>query len=132
MASRDSGVHLEGFREFRRDLRKLEPEVDKQLRADVKDIAARIAAEARGAAVRRTGKYAASIRPYVTAKGASVGSRLPQAGVLHYGGTIQPRGVPITFPARPVISDTLDRQTERIIDEFGDAVETAAKRAGWH
>lgn len=132
MASRDSGVRLEGFREFRRDLRKLEPEVEKQLRADVKVIAARIALEARGAAVKRTGKYAASIRPYVTAKGASIGSRLPQAGVLHFGGTIRPRGVDITITARPVISTAVDRQTDRIVDEMGDAIERAATRAGWH
>jgi phage gpG-like protein len=95
-------------------------------------IAGRIAIEARVAAVKRTGRYAASIRPYVTARGASVGSRLPQAGVVHFGGTIRPRGVPITFPARPVISELVDRNTDRIVNELGDAVETAARRTGWH
>jgi hypothetical protein len=132
MASRDSGVHLEGFREFRRDLRKLEPEVDKRFRADLKGIGARIAAEARSAAPTRTGAYARSIRPYVTAKGITVGSRLPQAGVLHWGGTIRPRGVDITIRARPVISEAVDRNTDRIVDSMGDAVEDAARNAGWH
>jgi phage gpG-like protein len=133
MAGRDdSGVRTEGFRELSRDLRKLEPAVDKKLRGDVKEIAGRVAAEARAAAVKRTGKYAASIRPYVTARGASIGSRLPQAGVLHYGGTIRPRGVDITIPARPVVSVALDRNTDRIVDQMGDAVEEAARAAGWH
>jgi phage gpG-like protein len=67
----------------------------------------------------------------VTARGASVGSRLPQAGVLHFGGTIRPRGVPIAFPARPVISEAVDRNTDRIVNELGDAVEQAARRTGW-
>jgi hypothetical protein len=34
--------------------------------------------------------------------------------------------VPITFPARPVISEALDRNTDRIVEELGDAVDTAA------
>ena len=125
-------VRVEGLREFRRDLKKLEPEVAKELRKDIKAAAGKVAAVASAAAPRRTGAYARSIKPYVTARGASVGSRLPQAGVLHWGGTIRPRGVDITFPARPVVSEALDRQTDRIVDELGDAVEAAAKKAGWH
>jgi phage gpG-like protein len=125
-------VHVEGFREFQRDLKRLEPETAKLFRADIRAAAGRVAGEARANAVHRTGRYAASLRPYVTAKGASVGSRLPQAGVLHFGGTIRPRGVPITFPARPVISEAVDRNTDRIVNELGDAVEQAARRTGWH
>jgi phage gpG-like protein len=127
-------VRTEGLREFRRDLKKLEPDVAKRLQQDIKQAAGKVAASASSAAqsFAQTGKYARSIKPYVTAKGASVGSRLPQAGVLHYGGTISPRGVPITFPARPVVSTALDQQTDQIIDELGDAVEQAAKHAGWH
>jgi hypothetical protein len=125
-------VHVDGLRELQRDLKRLEPETAKLLRADIKAVVGRVAAEARMAAVQRTGAYAASIRPYVTARGASVGSRLPQAGVLHFGGTIRPRGVPIVFPARPVVSEAVDRNTDRIVDGVGDAVETAALRTGWH
>jgi phage gpG-like protein len=125
-------VYVEGLREFRRDLKRLEPETAKLLRADLKVVGVRIAAEARSQAVQRTGAYARSIRPYVTARGVSVGSRLPQAGVLHFGGTIRPRGVPITFPARPVVSEAVDRNTDRLVNEIGDAVEQAARRTGWH
>lgn len=130
--AQDVAVHIEGAREFRRELRLFRPEVDKQLRADIRVIAAKVAAEAQGRAPRRTGTYARSIRPYVSGLRAQVGSRLPQAGVLHWGGTIRPRGVPIVFPARPVISEAVDRMSDRIVDEFGDAVETAARRVGWH
>jgi phage gpG-like protein len=125
-------VHVEGFREFHRDLKRLEPETAKLFRVDLRGIGVRVAAEARSQAVRQTGRYAGSIRPYVTVRGVSVGSRLPQAGVLHFGGTIRPRGVPILFPARPVISEAVDRNTDRIVNELGDAVELAARRTGWH
>jgi hypothetical protein len=39
--------------------------------------------------------------------------------------------VPIAFPARPVISEAVDRNTDRIVNELGDAVEQAARRTGW-
>jgi hypothetical protein len=119
MPGRDSSVRVEGLREFRRDLKKLEPLVAKELRKDIKAAAEKVAADARADAPRVTGEYARSIKVYVTAKGASVGSRLPQAGVLHWGGTIQPRGVPIHFKARPVVSEALERRTDELIDDLG-------------
>lgn len=124
-------VHVEGLREFRRDLKRLQPEVAKELRKDIKTAAQKVAADAASHAPRRTGAYARSIKPYVTAKGASVGSRLPYAGVVHWGGTIRPRGVPIKFEPHPVISDALDRRTNEIVDDLGDAVDRAARKAGW-
>jgi phage gpG-like protein len=124
-------IKLEGFREFSRDLRKLEPAVAKELRADIKVAAGKVATAAQANAPRLTGAYARSIRPYVTARGASVGSRLPQAGLLHFGGTIRPRGVPITFQARPVVSEALDRQTDQIVEDLGDSIDRAARSVGW-
>lgn len=127
-------IRVEGLKELVRDLRKLAPEVAKELRKEIKVVARKVASEASSSAqsFSRTGAYAASLKPYVTTKGASVGSTLPQAGVVHFGGTIQPRGVPITFPPRPVVSDALDRSTDRIVNELGDAIERAAEHAGWH
>jgi hypothetical protein len=127
----DPAVRVEGLREFRRDLKKLEPAAAKELQVDLRKAAARVAVAAASSAPRASGAYARSIRPYVTARGVSVGSRLPQAGVLHFGWTNRPRGVPITFPARPVISQALDRQTDRLVEDLGDAVDRAARRAGW-
>jgi phage gpG-like protein len=128
----DPIVRVEGLRELNRDLKRLEPETAKLLRTDIRAIAERVAIEARATAPRRTGTYARSIRTYVTQRGANIGSTLPQAGVLHFGGTIRPRGVPIVFPARPVISQAVDRNADRLVDEMGDAVEQAALRVGWH
>jgi hypothetical protein len=132
VASRDNAVRLEGFKEFKRDLKKLQPAVEKEFRKDIATAAKKVAAEAASRAPSVSGTYARSIKPYVTARGVSIGSRLPQAGVLHFGGTIRPRGVPITFKPRPVVSDALDRRTDEIVDALGDAVDTAARKAGWH
>ena len=116
---------------MRRDLRKFEPLVAKELRRDERRIATEVAKEASGRAVRLTGEYAKSFKPSVTNRGAAIVSKLPQAGVVHFGGTIRPRGVPIVFKPRPVVSDVIDEETDQIVDQMGDAVERAARSAGW-
>lgn len=132
MAGRnDSGVRVEGLREFRRDLKRVSPEVNAHLRDEMKRLGETVAAEARSAAVKRTGRYASSIRAYAAGPGVAVGSRLPQANVLHWGGTIRPRGVDITFQQRPVISQAVERHENQIVDRVGDMIERAARRGGW-
>jgi hypothetical protein len=128
---KDFAVKTEGLRQFRRDLKRLEPEVDKQLRKETREIAARVAVEAAATAPRRSGALARSYRPYVTQRGAGVRSRLPYAGVIEYGGTISPRGVPITIKRHAPVTGAIERQTERIVEAIGDAVERAADSAGW-
>ena len=132
MVGRDVTVRVEGVREFRRALKRVSPELDKTLRVEIRGIGASVAAEAQSRAVRQTGTYARSIRVYTSGVKVSVGSRLPQAGVLHWGGTIRPRGVPIVFPRRPVVYEAVERQNDKIVDRVGDAVERAARNAGWN
>ena len=132
MARGDVEVTVRGLKEFRRDLRRLEPEVDKELRKSIKAAAGKVAVEAAALAPRRTGTLARSIRPYVSGARASIGSTLPYAPVVHWGGTIRPRGVPITFAATEFISRAAARHADRLVDEIGDGIEAAADRVGWH
>lgn len=125
-------VSVEGLTQFRRDLKRLDRELDRDLRLEIRKAAATVAAEAAAAAPRQSGALAKSIRPYVAGANVSVGSTLPYAGVVHFGGTIQPRGTPITFKPTEFISHAVDRSTDRLVDEIGDAIETSALRAGWH
>jgi len=129
---RDAGVRFNPpISAFRRDLKKLSPEVNKQLGRELREVGKIVAADARARAPKRSGAYARSIRVYATTKGVSVGSRLPQAGVLHWGGTIRPKGVPIVFKPAPVIVDAANRNMDKIVDRAGEAVEDAARKAGW-
>lgn len=86
---------------------------------------------AQALAPRRTGQLAASIRPFATARGAGVRSRLPYAGLVHYGGTIRPRGVPITFRASLFADRAAEESMDRYVDELGDAVDALAARHGF-
>jgi phage gpG-like protein len=125
-------LKVEGLAAFRRDLRKVDREVDKDLRQDIKDAAGRVLVEARGLAPMRTGALARSLKVSVTAKGASVYSTLPYAPVLHWGGTIAPRGAQIRFPRTEFISGPAERAADRLAEEISESVERAALRAGWH
>jgi hypothetical protein len=127
----DINVKVEGGAQLRRALRRTEPEVDKALAAELRDVADAIRDEAAAGAPRLTGDLAASLRVSVQAKRVSIYSRLPQAGVLHWGGTIEPRGVPITFPRTEFITRVVEVRSARIMEGVGDAFEDAARKAGW-
>lgn len=123
-------LEIKGLREFRRDVRRLDSDADKELRKELKAAGDTVL---RGADVpTRSGALKRSLRISVTAKGVSIYSNLPQAPVLHWGGEISPRGVPIRFPRTEFLSGALDRGADRLVEDISDSVERAAKRTGWH
>lgn len=125
-------VQVNGLREFRRDLRRMRPQVDKELLAAIKAGSEKVAITAGAMAPRRSGALAHSIRAYVSGPVASVGSPLPYAGVVHFGGVIRPRGTPILFRRNEFITQAIRDHADEIVEDIGDAVEDAARRAGWH
>jgi phage gpG-like protein len=127
----DVTVDAKGVREFRRALRKLDRDSDRQLQRDLRQGGRPILEEARARAPRLTGELARSLRLSVTQRGISVFSSLPQAPVIHWGGTIRPRGVAITFPRTEFITRAVEDHADALIDDIGDGIEAAARRAGW-
>lgn len=125
-------VEVNGLAAFRRDVKRLDPAVAKELQGELKDAAGRVLDEARAGAPRRTGALAASLRVSLTTRGASIYSRLPYAPVVHWGGTIRPRGAAITFPRTEFVTRAAHDNAERLLEDVGDAVERAATRTGWH
>jgi hypothetical protein len=130
--AKDFEVHTEGLRDFRRDLKHLDPQLDKELRVELREAVGKVTAQAALLAPRRTGALARSYRPFVMQRSAGVRSRLPYAPVIEYGGTIRPRGVPILIQRSQPVTRAVERQTEQIVSEFADAVDRAARKAGWH
>src|SRR5690242_19296630 len=125
-------VQIKGLREFRRDLKSLDAEVDKELRTELREGAQDVLAEACSVSSRDTGRLAGSLRLSVTARKVSVYSSLPYAGLLHWGGTIRPRGVPIVFPRTEFLRRTAEDHADEIAENVADSVERAARSAGWH
>jgi phage gpG-like protein len=129
----DPDVDIRGLREFRGGLRRLDNEVAKELTRELRQAVGKVAARA-AANVQpysRSGDLARSYRPFVQAKAAGVRSALPYAGVVEYGGEISPRGVPIRFARRLPIGRAAEAEADRLVDEFGRAVDRAADRVGW-
>ena len=127
----DPAIEVKGLREFRRDLKRLDSDVDRSLRGEIKDAAGEVLVDARSMAPIRTGALAKSLKVSVTTRGASIYSGLPYAPVVHWGGRIMPRGVAINFPRTQFISKAAERHADQLATDISDSVERAAKRAGW-
>jgi hypothetical protein len=128
----DARVQIENGAEFQRELRKIDPLFDRELKDSIRKGTGKIAVTAGARAPRDSGELAHSIRPYVSGVRASVGSTLPYAGVHEFGGSIQPRGVPITIKASGFVGRAVDDHAEEIVEDIADGFDRAARRAGWH
>lgn len=125
-------VTVTGLRELRKDLRRLPGQTNKELSGELKRAIGPVLVQARSLAPQRTGRLAGSLKPFVLGTRVGIRSRLPYANVVHWGGTISPRGTPIRFPRTEFITRAVEAQDDRFVDAVGDAVERAAKRLGWH
>lgn len=131
MAGEESAVRIDGLREFRSVLRRTDREALKEVQGVLKDAVGIVATEAAALAPRRTGTLAGSIRPYTSGNKAGVRSRLPYSGVVHWGGTISPRGVPITFKRTEFITRAMDRKSDAVLARLAVGFDGAARRSGW-
>jgi hypothetical protein len=119
---------------FNESLRAIEKDTTKELSKALREEANKVRDKVRTSTARpyRTGKLRRSVKTSVRGKyNASLYSLLPQAGVLHWGGTIRPRGVPITFPKTEFVTAEVlagaDEFEERIADRFDEI----SHRHGW-
>jgi hypothetical protein len=135
----NAGIEVEGLREFLKGLRKVEPELDKTLKAELKDVAQPIAADARSRI--KSKRAAATIRAGADAKGPYIAggkSALPWYGWFDFGSrnprSGQPRRVgPWTssgagpkggrgiYPAIAAHNDDIIKGAERALDNARNA-----------
>jgi hypothetical protein len=113
------------FERLALSLAAIEKETEKELTSKLRDLGNEVRDKVRSSTQPpfRTGKTRHSIRTSVRRKSeVSLYSTLPQAPVWEFGGTIRPKGVPITFPKTSFVSGTVlkygDDFDERIADEF--------------
>lgn len=136
--ARNLGMSAPGLARLRRNFRKLAPEVDKQLRLELRMAAKPIMERGRVTAPRRSGRLGRSLKVSVQARGVAVTSKLPYANVIHWGGSTgighQP-GVPwsgsVFVESSLFLSRALEEQEGEVLDGMGQAVERASLSAGW-
>ncbi len=115
-------------------LRAIQKDIEKELTKELR----RIGNEARDV-VRSsthspylTGKTRKSVKTSVRRKSeVSLYSNLPQAPVWEFGGTIKPRGVPISIPKTNFVRGVVLGLSEDIEDRIADAFDDVAHRHGW-
>jgi phage gpG-like protein len=124
-------LKAEGLQKFSRDLKRLDPAVQKAMASDLRGAGEVVRSEAASIAPRRSGRLAASIKLSVTQAKVSIYSTLPYAPVVHWGGTITPRGSRIVFTRTEFISKPAERHADELAEKIGDSVERAARATGW-
>jgi hypothetical protein len=131
MATQRSAIGIQGLKDVRRTMRATTPMANRVINQELRKAVVPIAAEARVLAPKRSGKMAASTRPYATGSKVGVRSFHPGAGVVHWGGTISPRGFPITFSRTEFITRAVRGREAAIAKDISDSLQAAARRVGW-
>jgi hypothetical protein len=123
-------VRIEGYRELRRELRRLEDAMDVQAaKGDLKQMNLDAARLVRSEALRlvpvQTGLLKSTVREAATQRNARVRAgfqRVPYAGPIHFGWPSRPnpglgwRGGPIR--PQPFLYDALDRRRNEVVDAY--------------
>lgn len=124
-------IRVEGLASLRRSIRAYDRGVLKEVQAVTKHAAMIVAVEARTLAPRQSGALAASIKPGTSGSAGIVRSPLPYASVVHYGGTISPRGTPITFQRSNFVGRALDNKRGEVIADLSRGFNELAVRNGF-
>lgn len=128
MPPRSTPIVVEGLKEARRDLRRVDRALAKELRGALKDAAEVVAAEARRQAPHRTGRLAKSIRAGASGSGAVVragGARVPYANPVHWGW--KRHGI----EANPFIERAADKKADEALERLADNMDALFKRNGF-
>lgn len=128
----DVAVRIEGYSQFRRDLRAIDRDLDKDLRASLKKAVEReVLPAAKALTPVRTGKLRESLKARASGNRVAVDSRLPYANVQHWGGNVG-RGKATHVRGTLFASRAVDARQEKIVDVVGDGIEDLARRHGFH
>jgi hypothetical protein len=123
-------VEIEGLRAFRRDLKRHEPILNRELQLRLRVLAQDLAGDVRS----RVGASSFSYRGYASAglKATirSSGQKPHVAKFLEFG--FHPRGSSTMVPGRNYVGEVLEQQEDRILREIDDSMDDAARKAGWH
>lgn len=113
-------IEVKGLRALSRDLRRIDAELPRRLRAAAKEAADDVAATAKTLVPVRSGALQRSIRPGATQRGANVKAgqvTVPYAGVIHFG------SVRHLIRPQPFLYDALDARRDEVVERFASQVE---------
>jgi hypothetical protein len=132
-AKRSVGIRAHGLRQLNRDLGKISKDFSRGSVNYLRSIGKKVQRTAKAGAMeqRVTGELARSYRVSAGQRGTAITSRLPQAGVLEFGGEISPRGTPFTIEPHQFVVDAIEREAGDIEEQFGDLLDRIARGNGF-
>lgn len=125
-----SGVRVEGLREFRRDLRRMDKALPVALRGELLKIGHKVAERAQSKMPVVTGRARGSVRAGVSGTNAyvAIGKKsVPYAAWLDFGGTLRPTGHRRNTIRRQPLR--MGRYLYPAVEEMRPEVEVAAREA---
>lgn len=125
----DVKIQAQDLATFRRDVRRADKEIGKQLQRELREVSKRVAEEAGNIAPRRTGALAGSYRGTARRTLGIVRSTNPVARFVEFG--FHPRGGETFVEGVNPIGHAVEQQEDQIVDGIGDAVDRAATALGW-
>ena len=126
----EATIRIEGLAAFRRDLKRISPEAANELREDLKDIARDVASRADRSAGASSFSYRGTATAGLRAQVRRTGAKPHVARFIELG--FHPRGGNTFVPGRNIVGGVLADREDEIVDQIGDAINDAARRAGWH
>lgn len=134
----DDAIRVQGLRELQQALRRIDKNVEKELKNSLRE-AAKVVAEATAQKVpKRTGRAAASVKPRSTGRGASIalgGSRAPYYPWLDFGGSTKVPGAGNRVQRDRVqggryLYPALTEKNAEVLEIVDEAMERLAERHG--
>lgn len=122
----EPSVRIDGLAALRRDFRQIDRAANRTVNQGLREAMAPTAAKAAALAPHRTGRLARSLRPFATARGAGVRSRLVYAPVIHWG---WPKH---HIEASEFITKAVESEEGLIVDRVDRAFDRLVSRNGFH
>lgn len=133
---RDLAIQVEGLAAFRRALKSVSPEAEKEFRTALRTFGKRALTKARSNSPVRTGALQKSIKLSVTQREAALYSNSPYARAHEWGtkgganSQVRPRGVPIEIPRSQMLGNAVYFYRNTLGYELANLVDKSAEKYG--
>ena len=125
-----NAIGVEDLREFRRDVRRADKEIGRELQKGLRESAQLVARRAGVLAPRRSGAMAAGYRGTARGDRGIVRNPVFYSRMIEFGWN--PVGSGTDVRGMNVIGRALEQEESEVMDHLQDSMDDAARRLGWH
>jgi hypothetical protein len=132
----DVGAKIDGLGKFRRDLRAIDSDLEKELKDNLRKRVMEARDKARSNLRSRSkdpqNRIEKTIKGSLTMRGGSLYSDHPGSAVNEHGGTISPRGTPIEIRGKSYMYDAAEEGAKAVVEELDRSFDQIAGHHGFN